>query len=132
MNQRGNPRTCNTNDLEGEEDMSHAEYNVNLHSKETHDELKSKEGITLIVKNHQTDGIQQTIDIDRYSDLNKLYRIAALVFRFIHNVQKKEKKESLLYNYVTLKELRKTKTIWIKGNQSHLREYERYAELMNN
>ena len=41
-----------------DENMSH----VNLHSKETHDELKSKEGITLIVKNHQTDNIQQTID----------------------------------------------------------------------
>ena len=94
-------------------------------------ELKSKEGITLIVKNHQTDNTQQIIDIDRYSNLNKLYRITALVFRFIHNIQTKDKKERLLYNYVTLKELRKAKTIWIKRNQSHLREHERYDELKN-
>ena len=126
FNQRGKPRTCNTNVLE-DENLSH----VNLHSKETHDELKSKEGITLIVKNHQTDNIQQTIDIDRYSNLYKLYRITALVFRMIHNIQTKDKKEKLLYNYVTLKELRKAKTIWIKGNQSHLREHERYDELKN-
>ena len=77
FNQRGKPRTCNPNVLE-DENMSH----VNLHSKETRDELKSKEGITLIVKNHQTDNIQQTIDIDRYSNLNKLYRITALVGSF--------------------------------------------------
>ena len=107
------------------------EYENTSHSRETHDELKSKEGITLIVKNHQTDNIQQTIDIDRYSNLNKLYRITALVFRFIHNIQTKDKKERLLYNYVALKELRKAKTIWIKGNQSHLREHERYDELKN-
>ena len=60
--------------------MSHAEYNVNFFKKETHDELKSKEGITLIVKNNKPHRINQTIDKEKYSDLNKLYRITALVY----------------------------------------------------
>ena len=41
----------------------------------------------------------------------------------------KDKKERLLYNYVTFKELRKASTAWIKDNQSCLRECERYDEL---
>ena len=130
LNQRGNPITSNTCHLE-KGDMSHAEYNVNLFKKETHDELKSKEGITLIVKNNKPHRINQTIDMEKYSDLNKLYRITALVLRFIVNTKKKEKMERLLHTYVTLEELRKAKTKWIKENQVHLREYERYDELMN-
>ena len=88
--------------------MSHAEYNVNFFKKETNDELKSKEGITLIVKNNKPHSINQTIDIEKYSDLNKLYRITALVLRFIVNTKKKEKMERLLHTCVTLEELRKS------------------------
>ena len=61
--------------------------------------------------------IDSVIDIERYSDFFKLLRVTALVYRFTVNFRKKVTKKSLtLCKYVTTKEMRIAKLLWLKCN----------------
>ena len=62
--------------------------------------------------------IGNIINIQRYNDLLKLFRITAYVLRFTRNLKAKVNKESLCLNkYVISSELRDAKLRWVKDNQ---------------
>ena len=62
--------------------------------------------------------IGKVINIERYNDLLKLFRITAYVIRFIANLKAKANKKKLcLHKYVISSELREAKFLWIKDNQ---------------
>ena len=65
--------------------------------------------------------IGDIIDIDKFSEVNKLLRVTSYVVRFIRNLKRKLHGEKLLLNkYVTIEELRNSKNLWLRENQRHL------------
>ena len=63
----------------------------------------------------------RTYDINNYNELKTLYRVTSYILRFISNLKCKSAKKSLqLTNYVTIIELRKSRSLWIKANQRQL------------
>ena len=61
------------------------------------------------------------IDIKGYSDVTKLFRVTALVIRFVKNLFGKIKGDNLNFNsYIDAKEICKAKVHWVKPNQLRL------------
>ena len=72
--------------------------------------------------------VGNVIKIQRYHDILKLFRVIALVLRFVNNLKAKVNKGTLCLNkYVISSELKDAKLLWIKDNQSSLN-----AEYYNN
>ena len=66
--------------------------------------------------------VNDIIDIMRYINLNKLYRITSYVLRFVFNLCHLIKKQQLVLCYhVTVDELNHAKLIWLKANQAVLK-----------
>ena len=73
------------------------------------------------------------IDIKGYSDVMKLFRVTALVIRFVKNIFRKIKRDNLnLNNYVDAKEICEAKVHWAKANQLRLSKSENYEHLSKN
>ena len=67
------------------------------------------------------------IDIKDYSDVIKLFRVTALVIRFVKNLFRKIEGDYLhLNSYVDAKKICKAKVQWVKGNQFSLLKSENY------
>ena len=63
--------------------------------------------------------IGNLIDISRFNDLLKLFRVTAYVLRFARNLKAKLKGVSLvLKKYIIFTELKEAKFLWVKDNQS--------------
>ena len=61
------------------------------------------------------------IDIKGYSDVMKLFRVTALVIRFVKNLFRKIKGDNLNFNsYIDAKEICEAKVHWVKPNQLRL------------
>lgn len=88
----------------------------------TQDELKEKkcDKHVLInsVEGHCT--IENIIDIKKYSDVNKLCRITALVRRFVFNIKPVNRSVRKLQNFVTRDELDFSWDLWLKTCQRSL------------
>ena len=84
------------------------------------DELKVKNS-SLVVSVITPTSVGNIIDVNRYNDLMKLFRITAYVIRFISNIKAKINGKALcLSKYVISRELIDARLIWIKENQSTL------------
>ena len=74
--------------------------------------------------------VDNTIDIKSYSDLIKLFRVTALVTRFVKNVFRKIKGDNLNSNsYIDVKEIYEAKVHWIKAYQLRLLKSDSYEHL---
>ncbi|XP_071040053.1 uncharacterized protein [Parasteatoda tepidariorum] len=81
--------------------------------------------VTLHLK---TVSIQPLLNLDNYSDLNKVFRITGYIFRFIHNCKAAHEKR---IGAITASELTNAETYWIKVVQRIEFEKE-YLDLKNN
>ena len=73
------------------------------------------------------------IDIKDYSDVIKLFRVTALVIRFVKNLFRKIEGDYLhLNSYVDAKKICKAKVQWVKGNQFSLLKSENYEHFSKN
>ena len=73
------------------------------------------------------------IDIKGYSNVMKLFRVTALVIRFVKNVFRKIKGDNLnLNSYIDAKEICETKVHWVKANQLRLLKSKNYEYLSKN
>ena len=73
------------------------------------------------------------IDIKGYSDVMKLFRVIALVIRFMKNLFRKMKGNNLNLNiHVDAKKIFKVKVHWVKANQLHLLKSDDYEHLSKN
>ena len=71
--------------------------------------------------------IDDIIDIHRFNDLLKLYRVTAIVLRFIKNLKSSVKKENINLNkFVTVEEINEAKLLWIKANQHVMKKSKNY------
>ena len=67
------------------------------------------------------------IDIKDYSNVIKLFRVTALVIRFVKNLFRKIKGDNLnFYSYVDAKEIWEAKVHWVKTNQLCLLKSDNY------
>ena len=66
--------------------------------------------------------IAKIIDVKKFSDILKLFRVTAFALRFINNVKKKNKeKVIILSSHVTTIEMSEAKLLWLRDNQSELK-----------
>ena len=87
--------------------------------------------MVVIEDNNDGRSIDNVIDLTKYSNVLKLFRVTSYVIRFIHNLKRKRNNESLIKNkYVNAEEMRQAKIMWIKANQVCLRMGTKYIELV--
>ena len=61
--------------------------------------------------------VDNIIKASNYSDINRLFPVAAFVVKFVKNIFQKVKGEKLkLFNYADASEIYEAKTHWIKAN----------------
>ena len=75
--------------------------------------------------------LENVIDVSKYSDAEKLYRITAFVMRFINNlcVKSKQRPGILLLKNLSAKEISKAEQLWIKECQRHIQGTRNYVNL---
>ena len=89
-----------------------------------------KEVTNFNVGYHFNSAIENVICLKKYSNVMKLFRVTALIIRFVKNLKRQKKKEQLTLNcYVSAIEISEAKTLWIKANQQHLVNNESYKNL---
>ena len=95
-----------------------------LYSQEFLEEVKPLTSVYVSIQKEEPKvNIQNIISIEKYNDINKLYRITALVLRFVRNLRKKKNNSTLnTCRYVTITELREAKHLWLRDNQKELRK----------
>ena len=76
-----------------------------------------KKFATLQIKEGVTFDLEQVIDINRYGTEMKLYKVTALVKRFVDNVKKGMKKEVRKIEEVTVDEINEARKMWIRQAQ---------------
>ena len=72
-------------------------------------------------------GIQNIIDIKRYSTLHKLYRITSYVVRFIRNLRS-PKRERKIY-ILTATEIHEAESYWIRDVQKSMEQTDKFKQL---
>ena len=106
-----------------------------LYSKEYLEEVKPLTSVLITIQKEEEVkiNIKNIVSIEKYNDVNKLYRITALVLRFVRNLRKKKNNNTLnIHKYVTITELREAKHIWLIDNQRELRKEDKFDQLKNN
>ena len=75
--------------------------------------------------------IGNVIDINKYSNLFKLFRVTSYVLRFINNIKKKIEKmdgDCCDAKYPSADEMRAAHNLWVKANQLCLSEQKGYKQ----
>ena len=96
-----------------------------------------KKQITLQVSankfNHIHVNLDEVISADRYSSCNHLFRVTALVLRFIHNLKAKIRgnNDNILSDELTTAEIEDAECLWIKAVKAHLKEDKKFPQLKN-
>ena len=90
-----------------------------------------KEPCMVLISNTSTENtVSSVIDIEKYNDVMQLFKVTALVVRFIQNLKKKVKKETMFTrSYITADELKRSRLLWIKANQINLCGEKEYGQL---
>ena len=67
--------------------------------------------------------IAKNIDVNKFNDVLKLFRVTAFVLRFINNVKKKNKEKIIiLKSHVTTIEMNEAKLLWLREIQFELKQ----------
>ena len=74
----------------------------------------NNKGVALQSTVEASGGIGIVIDIERFSDLERLLRLTAFVIRFVSNLKKSVKKTRAVYGELTVEELEVAEKLWVK------------------
>ena len=88
--------------------------NVDLESK--------KQAVVLSGAEENKPFISSVVDINRFSNMNKLLRTTARIFRFIGNVKAKVAGKEINTNEITVEEIERAEQLWIMDAQSTVSE----------
>ena len=71
------------------------------------------------------------IQVEKFSDVAKLYRVTAYVLRFIQSLRNKvhHVEEKFTTGFITTQEFNDAETLWIKESQKDLKDIENYKQL---
>ena len=84
-------------------------------------EVKVQKLTTALVNSNENTSIDNVIDISKYGDVLRLFRVTAYVLRFVNNLKNKVKKiDPAISKYPSVVEMREAHNLWIKSNQSIL------------
>ena len=79
---------------------------------------------TLVSISKEIFGTGNTINIEHFSDLIKLFRLSAWVLRFVTNLKKKHSGRKLNLNrLISTSEIRFVKLLWIQKKSRKIREF---------
>ena len=93
---------------------------LNIDSSLFYDEIKN-ENILMLNYTENNVKIGNIIEIEKFSDINKLLRVTSYVVRFVKNVRRKINGENLLLSkHATSEEIKSSKLLWLKENQNYL------------
>lgn len=70
--------------------------------------------------------LSQLISPENYSSAHRLFRVTALVLKFVHNVRRQVHNPSATDGVTTLSELEQTRLLWIREIQSQLQKDARF------
>ncbi|XP_046857876.1 uncharacterized protein LOC124451299 [Xenia sp. Carnegie-2017] len=92
---------------------------------------EERKGAVLVVDASEKFGIDQIICIDRYSRVERLFRVTAWVARFVRNLiaRIKGKNEDLTFTELGSQELQKAERLWIKASQDRLKKEDKFKQL---
>ena len=99
------------------EDKSMWPANQRSSATEDSEKEKVKKFATLQIKEGVTFDLEKVIEINRYGTEMKLYKVTALVKRFVDNVKKSMKKEVREVGEVTVDEINEARKMWIRRAQ---------------
>ena len=95
-----------------------------------HATLEEKVNVVVLkVDSSSSIGIGHLIDIHRFSTLGRLMRVTSYILRFIHNL--KAKANDVLTGELTLNEIKNSEHLWIKYDQSFIRNSDYFKKLKN-
>ena len=92
-------------------------------------EEERKVAVTTVAVNEPC-GIEEVVEINKYSTLRKLYSVTAWVTRFCHNISRRNKSDKR-EGALTLEEIVESETLWIRTAQRELRKGENYQHLVS-
>ncbi|XP_046854266.1 uncharacterized protein LOC124447403 [Xenia sp. Carnegie-2017] len=92
---------------------------------------EERKAAVLVVDASEKFGIDQIICIDRYSRVERLFRVTAWVARFVRNLiaRTKGKHEDLTFTELGSQELQKAERLWIKASQDRLKKEDKFKQL---
>ncbi len=82
---------------------------------------------SLLVKTEGSIGLQNVVELERFSSLQKLLRCTARVFRFVENCRK-QKDQRLVDANLTSEELRSVKIRWIQSIQHEMTGWKEFEQ----
>lgn len=92
--------------------------------------LKHSLTTTTVTNTTKNVSISQVIDSTRFSSLSKLIRTTSWVLRFINNMKKKKKKESLFKETsISLTEYEEATQFWLKDEQNAIRKQSNFEKV---
>ena len=81
---------------------------------------KKKSCVNTVLENYS---IAKIIDVNKFNDVLKLFRVTAFVLRFINNMMKKNKKKDIILKlHITTIKMSEAKLIWLRYNQSQFKK----------
>lgn len=93
-------------------------------------EVKVQKSTTALVNSNENTSIDNVIDISKYGDVLRLFRVTACVLRFVNNLKNKIKKiDPTISKYPSVVEMREAHNLWIRSNQSILCKQPGYEQL---
>ena len=92
-------------------------------------EEKKSFSVNLLINADSLFGISNSINLQRFSCLNRLLRVTAWVRRFINNLKRKKSGKELVCGALEASELKGAELAWIKASQLVLKEQVEYKQL---
>ncbi len=89
---------------------------------------EERKSTTMTVQVQRQSSAERVIDLEKYSNSEKLFRVTAWVLRFICNLRAGKEGKNRQFGELSVHELDEAERIWIKEAQAKLRTEEKYAQ----
>ena len=91
--------------------------------------LESKKGLVLTLSGEKQYSPENFINVQKYSKVNKLYRVTAYVKRFISNTKAMKRGPQKLKGELSAEEIVGAERVWILAMQDGLKQQDTYVSL---
>ncbi len=89
---------------------------------------EERKSTTMTVQVQRQSSAERVIDLEKFSNSEKLFRVMAWVLRFICNLRAGKEGKNRQFGELSVHELDEAERIWIKEAQAKLRTEEKYAQ----
>ena len=89
---------------------------------------EERKSATMIVQVERQSSPERVIDLEKFSNLEKLFRVTAWVLRFVRNLRTGKEDADKHFGELTVHEVVESERIWIEEAQAKLTAEEKYAQ----